>query len=93
MYSAQRMVLLIRNEFCRGSGVAARLANFNPERFIAFTFIGLGYNSPAADLNVRKIMELTKKTIGYELYGYVEYVLAHPKCLMHGLILYLQVSC
>lgn len=62
---------------CRGSWVVSRLANYYPERFLAFAFISVAYGQPSPDLNVDQLNAMTKQVLGYEEFGYW-YVKVHP---------------
>jgi soluble epoxide hydrolase/lipid-phosphate phosphatase len=61
---AQLTILL-----CRGSFLTSRLASYYPERFLAFGFLSVGYISPEGT-NLQAVMNHTKKTLGYEIFGY-----------------------
>ncbi|KAF9266690.1 alpha/beta-hydrolase [Marasmius fiardii PR-910] len=58
-----------------GSKIAARLANYFPDRFSAFGFLAVGnfpvefFTTPYSQLN-----ELTKAVFGYELFGYWDFL-------------------
>ena len=48
----------------------SRLANYFPERFVKFAFLGVAYQAPSGRFDVDKINEITKEHIGYEIFGY-----------------------
>ena len=50
--------------------MTSRLANYYPERFLAFGFVSVAYVPPSPDLDVGKLCELTKEVLGYEEFGY-----------------------
>ncbi|KAL8873180.1 MAG: hypothetical protein Q9215_001687 [Flavoplaca cf. flavocitrina] len=53
-----------------GSFLLSRLANFHPERIIAYVFLDVGYKPPSGDFNVDIINELTRREFGYPMFGY-----------------------
>ncbi|KAK0208136.1 Alpha/Beta hydrolase protein [Desarmillaria ectypa] len=53
-----------------GSKLVGRLANYFPDRFIGFGFLAVGYWLPRTENNHEKLLALSKKTFGYELFGY-----------------------
>ncbi|KAF5363063.1 hypothetical protein D9758_012660 [Tetrapyrgos nigripes] len=58
-----------------GSKIAARLANYFPERFHAFGFLDVGYVAPiifAAPFN--DTMAVSKAFLGYENFGFFDYL-------------------
>ncbi|KAG6841799.1 hypothetical protein C0991_006683 [Blastosporella zonata] len=52
-----------------GSIVVSRLANYFPERFIAFAFLAVGYVPPSND-KFDDVFAKTTKLVGYEMFGY-----------------------
>lgn len=50
--------------------MTSRLANYYPERFLAFGFVSVAYIPPSPDLDVGKLCQLTKEVLGYEEFGY-----------------------
>jgi hypothetical protein len=54
----------------RGSYLTSRLANYYPERFLAFAFLSIGYQSPGEGMDIQAVMNYTKRTFGYENFGY-----------------------
>ncbi|PBK78288.1 alpha/beta-hydrolase [Armillaria solidipes] len=53
-----------------GSKVSSRLANYYPDRFIAYGFLAVGYVLPRFENNYEQLLALSKKTFGYEIFGY-----------------------
>lgn len=53
-----------------GSFVAARLASYFPDRFVAFGFLAVNYNPPQPDFDLNTMLAYTKQVFGYELFGY-----------------------
>ncbi|KAL9128269.1 MAG: hypothetical protein Q9217_003031 [Psora testacea] len=54
-----------------GSTFLSRLANYYPDRFTKFCWMGVGYTAPTdEDFSVGAINEMTKKTIGWPVFGY-----------------------
>jgi len=53
-----------------GCAVGSRLANYYPERFLAFAFLSVGYVEPHTSWDFQGLLELTKRAFGYELFGY-----------------------
>ncbi|KAK0451001.1 Alpha/Beta hydrolase protein [Armillaria borealis] len=56
--------------FLRGSKVSSRLANYYHDRFIAYGFLAVGYVVPRFENNYEQFLALSKKTFGYEIFGY-----------------------
>ena len=55
----------------RGSMYASRLANYHPQRFIAFAFLAMSYSPPIkGDFSMDALLAMSKQIAGYELYGY-----------------------
>lgn len=54
----------------RGSSITSRLANYFPERFLAYGFLNVPYVTPNPDYDIDRLVALTKKVMGYETYGY-----------------------
>jgi len=52
-----------------GCGLLSRLANYYADRFIAFSFLAVGY-VPPSDKGFEDNLALGKKLAGYELFGY-----------------------
>ncbi|KAG5649851.1 hypothetical protein H0H81_001770 [Sphagnurus paluster] len=52
-----------------GSILVSRLANYHPDRFIAFGFLAAGYAAPE-DVTFEQLFEITKSFAGRELFGY-----------------------
>ncbi|KAF8064071.1 alpha/beta-hydrolase [Lyophyllum atratum] len=52
-----------------GSILVSRLANYHPDRFIAFAFLVVSYVYPS-DAKLEDVLALTKQLVGYELLGY-----------------------
>ncbi|KAK0459856.1 Alpha/Beta hydrolase protein [Desarmillaria tabescens] len=53
-----------------GSKVSSRLANYYPDRFIAYGFLAVGYVLPRFENNYEQFLALSKETFGYEIFGY-----------------------
>ncbi|KAG6876514.1 hypothetical protein C0992_012610 [Termitomyces sp. T32_za158] len=53
----------------RGSGVVSRLANYYPDRFVAFAFLALGYFPPSS-MKFADSYAQTSEIAGRELFGY-----------------------
>ncbi|KDR85323.1 hypothetical protein GALMADRAFT_234143 [Galerina marginata CBS 339.88] len=53
-----------------GSKIVSRLANFYPERFVAFGFLAVPYWAPRPKSQIDYSLKLTKKMCGYELCGH-----------------------
>ncbi|KAF8922734.1 alpha/beta-hydrolase [Mucidula mucida] len=53
-----------------GSKITSRLANYFPDRFIAYAFMAVAYIAPTTENNYEAMLEFTKKAFGYELFGY-----------------------
>ncbi|KAF9022958.1 alpha/beta-hydrolase [Hymenopellis radicata] len=53
-----------------GAKVASRLANYFPDRFIAYAFMAVAYVPPSTENKYEAMLEFTKKAFGYELFGY-----------------------
>lgn len=56
--------------FNRGSFLLSRLANFFPERFVKFVFVDVGYQAPTASFDIDAINDISKKQLGYTIFGY-----------------------
>ncbi|KAG6812244.1 hypothetical protein H0H92_003784 [Tricholoma furcatifolium] len=52
-----------------GCGLLSRLANYFPDRFLAFGFLAVGY-TPPSNIKYADILPQTVKIAGYELFGY-----------------------
>ncbi|KAG7447074.1 alpha/beta-hydrolase [Guyanagaster necrorhizus] len=53
-----------------GAKIISRLANYYPDRFVAFGLLAVGYVSPSTEYNYEQFLVISKKTFGYELFGY-----------------------
>ncbi|KAI5122577.1 hypothetical protein M0805_004794 [Coniferiporia weirii] len=53
-----------------GSGLNSRLANYYPERFIAFAFLALGYLPPIPVFDIDAINAMSLEKNGYSKFGY-----------------------
>ncbi|KAK0441745.1 Alpha/Beta hydrolase protein [Desarmillaria tabescens] len=53
-----------------GCKIISRLANYYPDRFVAFGLLAVGYFPPSTESNYEQFLDLSKKTFGYELFGY-----------------------
>lgn len=67
---ARWRIILISHLSFRGSRIVSRLANYFPDRFIAYAFFAVPFNPPHAFSNVNQILAFTKQQFGYELIGY-----------------------
>ncbi|KZT00187.1 epoxide hydrolase [Laetiporus sulphureus 93-53] len=56
-----------------GCALVSRLANYFPERFIAFAFLAVGYMPPSVPFDYEAALAITKQILGYEAYGYWEF--------------------
>ncbi|EGN94119.1 hypothetical protein SERLA73DRAFT_188704 [Serpula lacrymans var. lacrymans S7.3] len=56
-----------------GSKVVSRLANFYPERFLAFAFFAASYIAPATVYDYQKHIEMSRSTVGHDQFGYWEF--------------------
>ncbi|TCD71230.1 hypothetical protein EIP91_011708 [Steccherinum ochraceum] len=56
-----------------GSATCSRFAMFHPERTHATVLIGLGYFPCAPNMTYEEKMEESRRTVGYELFGYYEF--------------------
>ncbi|KAL0059039.1 hypothetical protein AAF712_014252 [Marasmius tenuissimus] len=67
-----------------GSFVAARFANFRPERTIAVGFVTVGYLPPNPNFNLEASNKKTKEMLGFEVLGYWNFLTAPdaPKLCM-----------
>ncbi|KAG6876315.1 hypothetical protein C0992_000106 [Termitomyces sp. T32_za158] len=61
------MIAEVLNE--RGSAVVSRLANYYPDRFVAFAFLALGYFPPSSTKFADSYTQ-TSEIVGRELFGY-----------------------
>ncbi|KAI0076656.1 epoxide hydrolase [Panus rudis PR-1116 ss-1] len=52
----------------------SRLATAFPERFYAYAFFAFGYQPPAATRDYRALLAESKKAVGYELFGYWDFL-------------------
>ncbi|KAF9474105.1 alpha/beta-hydrolase [Pholiota conissans] len=66
-----RRVIVIGHDL--GSKIASRLANFYPERFLAYAFLAVPYSAPRPLSKIDHTLRLTKKMCGYELCGHVNF--------------------
>lgn len=57
-----------------GSFLLSRLANYYPERLLSCSFIATAYRSPGQSMNVDALNVITKKKLGYEMYGYWKFL-------------------
>ena len=55
---------------CRGSVAISRLANYYPERFIAYAFFAVPFWTITPPGDFQAELDAQKKAYGYELYGY-----------------------
>lgn len=54
-----------------GSKIVSRMANFFPERFIAYAFLAAPYSAPRPMSKIDYTLRMTKKMCGYELCGHL----------------------
>ncbi|TCD69448.1 hypothetical protein EIP91_007574 [Steccherinum ochraceum] len=57
-----------------GSQIGSKLVLFHPHRVHALALVAVGYVPPEPDLDFNKVMEHTKREVGYELYGFWEFL-------------------
>ncbi|KAK0210018.1 Alpha/Beta hydrolase protein [Desarmillaria ectypa] len=65
--SAARVVAIGHDWGCK---IISRLANYYHDRFVAFGLLALGYIPPNTENNYEELLDLSKKTFGYETFGY-----------------------
>ncbi|KAL8750491.1 MAG: hypothetical protein Q9199_007035 [Rusavskia elegans] len=53
-----------------GSFLLSRLANYHPERILAYIFLAVGYKPPYDHFDVDVINDLTQRRFGYPIFGY-----------------------
>ncbi|KAL8833509.1 MAG: hypothetical protein Q9170_004226 [Blastenia crenularia] len=53
-----------------GSFLLSRMANYHPERILAYAFLDVGYSPPNGKFNVDDINNATERKIGYPIFGY-----------------------
>jgi len=53
-----------------GANLNARLANYYPDRFIAFGFLAVSYVAPMPTFDMDELLDLTEKLFGYPTFGY-----------------------
>ena len=58
-----------------GSFFLSRLYNYNPERLLSLTFISVPYNAPGVPFDLEAVNQLTKKMIGFEKFGYIQFLI------------------
>ncbi|TCD71231.1 hypothetical protein EIP91_011709 [Steccherinum ochraceum] len=57
-----------------GSSISSKLAILHPERVLAVALNAVGYFPPTPGMDFDKLMEHTKRAVGYELFGYWEFL-------------------
>ena len=58
----------------RGSALLSRLANYYSDRFSAYVFLDIGYQSPIDKLSIAQINDISTEKLGYPLFGYWEFL-------------------
>jgi soluble epoxide hydrolase/lipid-phosphate phosphatase len=53
-----------------GSFLLSRLANWYPQRLLSCSFLALAYRAPGQIMNMDAVNEITKKKLGYEMFGF-----------------------
>ena len=69
VYSYQQRALT----YFRGSFLLSRIANYYPERFLAFTWLAIAYSPPAGKFSVDDINAASERRLGYPFFGYWEF--------------------
>lgn len=57
----------------RGSFLLSRIANYYPDRFLAFTWLAIAYSPPSGPFSVDKINADSERELGYPFFGYWEF--------------------
>ena len=57
-----------------GSYFLSRLYNYHPSRLLSLTLISVPYNPPGIPFDVEAVNQLTKKLIGFEKFGYIQFL-------------------
>ena len=85
----------------RGSALSSRLANYHPERFIAFAFLSVCYMPPSPDFDLDAINNQSIQLFGYPCFGYwhfyaredaAEIIEAHVSTTVRLLVAYLRMN-
>lgn len=53
-----------------GTFLLSQLASYFPKRFASYSFLATTYTPPGQDLHIDALNLLTKKKLGFEMYGY-----------------------
>ncbi|KAK5049045.1 hypothetical protein LTR84_005467 [Exophiala bonariae] len=53
----------------------SRLYNYHPKRLLSLTFISVPYNAPGVPFDLEAVNQLTKKMIGFEKFGYIQFLI------------------
>ncbi|KAL8793176.1 MAG: hypothetical protein Q9195_004206 [Heterodermia aff. obscurata] len=53
-----------------GSGLLSKLANYHPERLIAYVFLDIGYQSPDSNFSIDNVNQISTEQLGYPVFGY-----------------------
>lgn len=57
----------------RGSFLLSRIANYYPDRFLAFTWLAIAYSPPSAQFSIDDINADSEEKLGYPVFGYWEF--------------------
>ncbi|CCL99358.1 uncharacterized protein FIBRA_01376 [Fibroporia radiculosa] len=57
----------------RGAVLVSRLANYYPERFLAFAFLAVGYSPPHVGYTYEGTVNLLTQAVGYNPFGYWQF--------------------
>jgi len=57
-----------------GSYFLSRFYNHHPTRLLSLTFVSVPYNPPGIPFNLEAVNQLTKKMIGFEKFGYIQFL-------------------
>lgn len=57
----------------RGSFLLSRIANYYPDRFLAFTWLAIAYSPPGGRFSVDEINADSEEKLGYPFFGYWEF--------------------
>lgn len=68
-----------------GSTILSRLVTYHPDRFIAVVFLAVGPPKLGTPFNLDFINDMTKKAMGFELLGYINWLSANDNNAQHKL--------
>lgn len=57
-----------------GSNFMGRLAAYHPTRFQGLAFLAVGSGKPARKFDLDMIQQMTKKVVGFEMFGYISWL-------------------